>query len=30
MKRMNLDRARRLRAGQTDSKQLLWYHLRGR
>jgi very-short-patch-repair endonuclease len=30
MKRMNLDRARHLRAGQTDAEQLLWHRLRNR
>jgi very-short-patch-repair endonuclease len=30
MKRMNLDRARDLRAGQTDTEQLLWHRLRNR
>ena len=30
MKRMNVDRARRLRVGQTDAEQKLWYHLRNR
>lgn len=30
MKRLNVDRARSLRAGQTDAEQLLWYHLRNR
>jgi very-short-patch-repair endonuclease len=30
MKRMNLDRARDLRAGQTDAEQLLWHRLRNR
>jgi len=30
MKRLNADRARGLRAGQTDAEQLLWYHLRNR
>lgn len=30
MKRLNLDRARSLRAGQTDAEQLLWRHLRNR
>jgi len=28
MKRLNVDRARGLRADQTDAEQLLWYHLR--
>ncbi|RDI97627.1 endonuclease domain-containing protein [Dyella solisilvae] len=30
MKRLNVDRARGLRAGQTDAEQLLWHHLRNR
>ena len=30
MKRMNVDRARRLRVGQTDAEQKLWRHLRNR
>ena len=30
MKRLNVDRARRLRVGQTDAEQKLWYHLRNR
>jgi very-short-patch-repair endonuclease len=30
MKRLNVDRARSLRVGQTDAEQLLWYHLRNR
>ncbi|WP_111981195.1 endonuclease domain-containing protein [Dyella jiangningensis] len=30
MKRLNVDRARGLRAGQTDAEQLLWRHLRNR
>ncbi|MDR3445201.1 MULTISPECIES: endonuclease domain-containing protein [unclassified Dyella] len=30
MKRMNLDRARSLRVGQTDAEQLLWHRLRNR
>ena len=28
MKRMNVDRARRLRTGMTDAEQALWYRLR--
>ncbi|MEW9572445.1 endonuclease domain-containing protein [Rhodanobacter sp. Si-c] len=30
MKRMNVNRARRLRVDQTDAEQKLWYHLRNR
>ena len=30
MKRLNVDRARRLRVGQTDAEQRLWHHLRNR
>ena len=30
MKRLNVDRARGLRASQADAEQLLWYHLRHR
>ncbi|MFC4525435.1 endonuclease domain-containing protein [Dyella halodurans] len=30
MKRLNVDRARGLRAGQTDAEQVLWYRLRNR
>ena len=30
MKRLNVDRARGLRVGQTDAEQLLWHHLRHR
>ena len=30
MKRLNVDRARSLRVGQTDAEQLLWHHLRNR
>ena len=30
MKRLNVDRARRLRIEQTDAEQLLWHHLRSR
>jgi len=30
MKRLNVDRARRLRVGQTDAEQKFWYHLRNR
>ncbi|PXV54697.1 Very-short-patch-repair endonuclease [Dyella jiangningensis] len=30
MKRMHVDRARSLRAGQTDAEQLLWHRLRDR
>jgi very-short-patch-repair endonuclease len=30
MKRLNVDRARALRAGQTDAELLLWHHLRNR
>ncbi|MHA6205397.1 endonuclease domain-containing protein [Dyella soli] len=30
MKRLNVDSARSLRAGQTDAEQWLWHHLRSR
>jgi very-short-patch-repair endonuclease len=30
MKRMNVERARNLREGQTDAEQRLWHHLRNR
>ena len=30
MKRRNVDRARRLRGGQTDAEQKLWHHLHNR
>ena len=30
MKRLNVNRARNLRVGQTDAEQMLWYHLRNR
>ena len=30
MKRLNVDRARNLRTGQTDAEQKLWHHLRNR
>jgi very-short-patch-repair endonuclease len=30
MKRLNVDKARNLRTGQTDAEQKLWHHLRNR